>query len=59
MTQVGDGNGGGFADLASNPKILGKDPVTGLDVSMHKGPYGTYVQLGEKTDEVPKPKRAS
>ena len=59
MTQVGDGNEGGTADLASGPKILGKDPVTGLDVSMRKGPYGTYVQLGEKTDEVPKPKRAS
>lgn len=59
MTQAGDGSEDGTADLANGPKILGKDPATGLDVSMRKGPYGTYVQLGEKTDEVPKPKRAS
>ena len=59
MTQAGDGSEDGTADLANGPKILGQDPATGLDVSMRKGPYGTYVQLGEKTDEVPKPKRAS
>lgn len=59
MTQAGDGSEDGTADLANGPKILGKDPATGLDVSIRKGPYGTYVQLGEKTDEVPKPKRAS
>ncbi|WP_323797494.1 type I DNA topoisomerase [Nisaea sp.] len=59
MTQAGDGSEDGTADLANGPKILGKDPATGLDVSIRKGPYGTYVQLGEKTDDVPKPKRAS
>ena len=59
MTQAGDGSEDGTADLANGPKILGKDPATDLDVSIRKGPYGTYVQLGEKTDEVPKPKRAS
>ncbi len=59
MTQAGDGSEDGTADLANGPKILGQDPATGLDVSMRKGPYGTYVQLGEKTDDVPKPKRAS
>ncbi|MEO9903262.1 type I DNA topoisomerase [Nisaea sp.] len=59
MTQAGDGSEDGTADLANGPRILGKDPATGLDVSIRKGPYGTYVQLGEKTDEVPKPKRAS
>lgn len=37
------------------PKTLGKDPVSGEDISLRKGPYGVYVQLGEgKT-----PKRAS
>lgn len=59
MTQAGDGSEDGTADLANGPKILGQDPATGLDVSLRKGPYGTYVQLGEKTDDNPKPKRAS
>ena len=37
------------------PKTLGKDPVSGDDITMRKGPYGVYVQIGEgKT-----PKRAS
>ncbi len=37
------------------PKTLGTDPVSGLEVSMRKGPYGVYVQLGEEE----KPKRTS
>ena len=37
------------------PKVLGADPATGEKVSLRKGPYGMYVQLGEgKT-----PRRAS
>jgi len=37
------------------PKTLGNDPITGDLISLRKGPYGVYVQLGEgKT-----PKRAS
>jgi len=37
------------------PKTLGADPATGEDISLRKGPYGVYVQIGEgKT-----PKRAS
>ena len=39
-------NGDADADLAG-PKELGQDPATGLPVSLRKGPYGTYVQLGE------------
>ncbi|MDP1962572.1 MAG: type I DNA topoisomerase, partial [Reyranella sp.] len=40
------------ADAASGvnmdgPKILGVDPVTGKQVTLRKGPYGLYVQLGE------------
>jgi len=35
------------ASLATGPKILGSDPVSGLDVSLRKGPYGVYIQLGE------------
>lgn len=36
------------------PRLLGTDPVSGEPVSLRKGPYGVYVQLGEG----PKPKRA-
>ena len=34
-------------------RIIGKDPVTGLDVTIRDGRFGTYVQLGEGE----KPKR--
>jgi DNA topoisomerase I len=37
------------------PKILGKDPASGEDISLRKGPYGVYVQIGAGA----KPKRAS
>jgi len=53
------------AELAAGPKLLGKDPDTGLDVTLRKGPYGLYVQLGEQEPKEkgkkapPKPKRAS
>lgn len=43
----------------SGTKLLGQDPVTGLDVTLRGGRFGPYVQLGEqkeKDDE--KPKRA-
>jgi DNA topoisomerase-1 len=51
--------------LAMGPLLLGKDPDTDLDVSLRKGPYGVYLQLGEQADKEkgkkapPKPKRAS
>lgn len=40
---------------------LGKDPTTGFDVFLKKGPYGWYVQLGtsENYKDKKKPKRAS
>ena len=40
------------------PKILGEDPATGKQVTLRKGPYGLYVQLGEPEGKE-KPKRAS
>jgi DNA topoisomerase I len=49
----------GEDDAASLPKELGTDPESGTPVSLRKGPYGLYVQLGEATEENPKPKRAS
>jgi DNA topoisomerase-1 len=43
------------------PRLLGPDPATGLPVSIRKGPYGHYAQLGprEPADGDEKPKRAS
>jgi DNA topoisomerase-1 len=40
------------------PKILGIDPATGKQVTLRKGPYGLYVQLGEPEGKE-KPKRQS
>ncbi|MBT4932223.1 MAG: type I DNA topoisomerase [Rhodospirillaceae bacterium] len=61
---VSDEDGAGIAD--AGPVVLGKDPATDLDVSLRKGPYGNYVQLGEveeigegKKKKKTKPKRAS
>ena len=47
--------------VADGPKILGQDPDTGMDVSLRKGPYGFYVQLGPKDpeDKKEKPKRTA
>ncbi|MEK9660739.1 MAG: type I DNA topoisomerase, partial [Alphaproteobacteria bacterium] len=52
----------GEADLAAGPKLLGTDPESGKDVTLRKGPYGPYVQLGEPEGEgkaATKPKRSS
>lgn len=40
------------------PKVLGPDPETGKDVTLRKGPFGFYIQLGEP-EEKKKPKRAT
>ena len=56
MTPSADGMGG--------TKVLGEDPVTGLEVSLRSGRFGPYIQLGEqakpekKGDKPEKPKRA-
>jgi DNA topoisomerase-1 len=40
-------------DLAtSGPKELGLDPTNGKMITLRKGPYGNYVQLGEE-EEIP------
>lgn len=61
---VSPGNGDGdpaIAELESGPKVLGTDPTTNLEVSLRKGPYGVYVQLGDidPEDKKFKPKRSS
>jgi DNA topoisomerase-1 len=57
---VPNGEDGDAAEAAVEfPRLLGNDPNTGLPVTVRKGPYGAYVQLGEAEEGGPKPKRAS
>ncbi|MDP2698082.1 type I DNA topoisomerase [Thalassospira sp.] len=44
---VANDNGGG-AELDGGPKVLGVDKATGKEITLRKGPYGVYVQLGEE-----------
>ena len=53
----GEGEDGENGEAAF-PRVLGKDPESGLEVSLRKGPYGIYAQLGEPVEKE-KPKRAS
>ncbi len=50
----------GDGDAAANggTRVLGKDPESGLEVSLRAGRFGPYLQLGEGSDGE-KPKRAS
>ncbi|MFZ5609703.1 MAG: type I DNA topoisomerase [Pseudomonadota bacterium] len=54
----GEADGNGKANGGQGPRPLGKDPETGLAVTLHEGRFGPYVQLGEG-GEKEKPKRAS
>jgi DNA topoisomerase-1 len=48
----------GLGDDGAGPRELGHDPASGQAVSLRKGPYGFYVQLGEAEGDA-KPKRTS
>jgi DNA topoisomerase I len=55
----GVGNGETEAEAAGGTDtVLGNDPATGLSVSVKKGPYGHYIQLGDN-ENGNKPKRVS
>lgn len=41
------------------PQSLGTHPETGLPIFLLVGPFGPYLQLGEVTEDGPKPKRVS
>ena len=45
--------------LGPDGKMLGVDPDTSEKVTLRTGRFGPYVQLGDATEEVPKPPRAS
>jgi DNA topoisomerase-1 len=46
------------AETAGADMVLGTDPSSGLQVSVKKGPYGHYIQLGEAANGE-KPKRVA
>ncbi|MCK0167955.1 type I DNA topoisomerase [Jannaschia sp. S6380] len=46
-------------EQAGTERMLGIEPESGLEVWLKSGRFGPYVQLGEVTDENPKPKRSS
>src|ERR1700751_667088 len=46
------------ADAAPPETAIGTEPVSGLAITLKKGPYGHYVQLGEGNGEF-KPKRVA
>ena len=57
--RLGVENGNGEGEI-EGPKALGLDPETAQRVTLRKGPYGTYVQLGETgEDKKEKPKRVT
>lgn len=41
------------------PQAIGMHPEEGLPIYQMRGPFGPYLQLGEVTEETPKPKRCS
>ncbi|WP_096704028.1 type I DNA topoisomerase [Magnetospirillum sp. 15-1] len=41
--------GEGEEEVREGPKELGNDPESGLPVTLRKGPYGHYVQLGDES----------
>ena len=50
----------GAEAIGADGKLLGIDPDTGFNVTLRKGRFGTYVQLGEAKDyDDEKPKRSS
>ncbi len=43
------GESAGDEETREGPKELGFDPASGLPVTLRKGPYGHYVQLGDES----------
>jgi len=49
----------GAPPVVTEARLVGTDPDSNLPVLMKDGPYGPYVQLGDKAPKGEKPKRAS
>ncbi|MDP2207113.1 MAG: type I DNA topoisomerase [Alphaproteobacteria bacterium] len=47
----GDGNEGN-GETGTAPKLLGKHPVSGTDVTLRYGPYGPYIQMDPPAAEI-------
>ena len=56
--QLSDTSGGDDEAASPDGKLLGMDPETGLPVTLRKGRFGPYLQLGDGSDDE-KPKRSS
>lgn len=54
--KLDDGEEDVGAALAAGPLLIGPDPDTGLDITLRRGPYGLYLQVGEPEGKE-KPKR--
>jgi DNA topoisomerase-1 len=56
-----DGGDNPDDSLKDGMRVLGKHPETGQEITLKRGPYGLYVQLGEAdpNDKKSKPKRSS
>jgi len=57
--QLAEGLQGDDAVVLDGPLELGVDPKSGDKVTLRKGPYGLYLQLGEAKEKGDKPKRIS
>ncbi|MFQ5772909.1 MAG: type I DNA topoisomerase [Kiloniellaceae bacterium] len=57
LAVAGNGEGAAEAEWAG-PRVLGTDPDSGQPITLRKGPYGLYVQLGEGAGKQ-KPKRGA
>jgi DNA topoisomerase I len=51
----------GGETLKEGVRVLGEHPETGEEITVRRGPYGLYVQLGENGEDkkAPKPRRTS
>ncbi|MFV2092486.1 MAG: topoisomerase C-terminal repeat-containing protein, partial [Hyphomicrobiales bacterium] len=56
--QLSKADGEDGASNSADGRIVGTDPETGLDVTVNKGRFGPYLQLGQ-AEKGEKPKRAS
>ncbi len=55
-----DGGGDAGDTLKEGMRVLGHHPETGEEISVRRGPYGVYAQLGEQVpDSKTKPRRTS